>query len=312
MIARFPGDNSEHPASSQWVIETNLECLKDPRVSEVLNWYKSDTPITIVRNECVLNAIDMGVDLLVMIDSDMKPDHQAPKIPSDRKFWKSSFDHWYENYHKGPAIIAAPYVGPAPSEIPYIFQWKTRESGHPNPDWQLEMFSREAAAERSGFEQVPALPTGLIAIDMRVFTGFDYQGQHVKLAPPWFYYEYHDDFQARKASTEDVTFTRDAHILGARVMVNWDAWAIHIKLKECCKPQILPPNMVGDAYKKALGVLPSDESMVILGDSPAPRPKQLVNPKDPAIEQPAEASVAPAPLKVVHGAKRGPKRRKRA
>ena len=169
MIARFPGDNSEHPASSQWVIDVSARMMKDPRISEVTHWYKSDTPITMVRNEAVEVAKARGADILVMIDSDIKPDHVAPGIPSSKLFWESSFDYFWKHYEKGPMLIAAPYVGPAPNEWPYIFQWKCLQSHHPNPDWQLEMFSREAAAERAGFEHVPALPTGLILIDMRVF-----------------------------------------------------------------------------------------------------------------------------------------------
>ena len=122
-----------------------------------------------------------------MIDSDMQPDHISKEIPSVKPFWDSSFDYWWEHHHQGPMLIAAPYVGPAPSECPYIFKWKNRESDHPNPDWQLEMFSREQAAERAGFEEVPALPTGLIFIDMRVFSGFQYAGKTITLPPPWFY-----------------------------------------------------------------------------------------------------------------------------
>lgn len=295
MIARFPGNNSEHPASSQWVIDVATRMAKDPRISEVIHWVKSDTPITMVRNEAMKYAKSEKVDVLVMIDSDMNPDHISAEVRSERPFWDSSFDYYWKHYDRGPMLIAAPYVGPAPYELPYIFHWKNRESGHPNPDWQLEMFSREQASERTGFEEVPALPTGLILIDMRVIEPMQYKGRMVTLPPPYFYYAFTDKFETHKAMTEDVAFTRDCHLLGVHVLVNWDAWACHVKLKHCGKPQILPSNIVGDSYLRALTNLAGDESVVMLGDSPCPRPdkkpeKQIVNPKEPPT-LPAEEDV---------------------
>lgn len=268
MIARFPGNFSEHPTTTDWCLNTLRKMHEDDRIGRVHNWQMSDTPITMVRNKCVLEALDRKVDLLVMIDSDMYPDRLNLSVTSEQPFWESSFDWWYKRYDYGPSIIAAPYVGPPPHELPYIFRWRTRETLNPNPDWQLEMFTREEAAERSGIEEVAALPTGLILIDMRLFTGFSARdGRTLKLPPPWFEYEWTDKTKSHKASTEDVYFTRNASMMGCPCFVNWDAWAIHWKWKGCGKPIILPCDAVSEAYRVAMHNPPSNETMMVLPGS---------------------------------------------
>lgn len=237
MLARFPGNNSEHPAEVDFCINFTLACAFDQRVSQLEHWRLNDTPVTMSRNRCIREAIARGVDILVMVDSDMGPDMVTPQ----HSFWVRAFDFIISRYQQAPTVIAAPYCGPPPHENVYVFRWRNYESDHPNPDFKLDQFSREDAAQRSGIEAVAALPTGLIAIDMRIFTGFQVGDEVLKLPLPWFYYEYTDEYQTIKASTEDVAFTRDVHLLfGARgletVFVDWDTWAIHFKQKAVVKP----------------------------------------------------------------------------
>jgi hypothetical protein len=233
MFARFPGGHVEHPDTTDWLVETVIKAKKDPRISEVLNWRKSDTPITMVRNEAVEVARRAGADFIVMIDNDMRPD-----LPGEKKFWDVAWPFMCDLNvrrnagieHAGPCIIGAPYCGPPPSENVYIFHWTTQQSDHPNPDFALSQFGREEAAIRTGIEEVAALPTGLIIIDIKVFDMLD---------PPYFYYEYTDHTESHKASTEDVTFTRDATMAGCPCFVAWDCWAGHHKPKCVGKPGLL-------------------------------------------------------------------------
>lgn len=273
MIARFPGGNRETPASVQWVLETNLKLVDDPRVKKpVLNWYKGDTPITMVRNEAVKVALDSGVDYLVMIDSDMVPDLSYPE---GKPFWDSSWkfmmarremerlyaDQMSDFDPLHPATIAAPYCGPPPQENCYVFEWKTWETESPDANFRLEMIPRESAAIRGGFQEVAALPTGLILYDTRVFRVLD---------PPWFCYEYTDQYQTEKASTEDVYQTRNASLLRLPQFVNWDAWAGHTKEKVVKKPFLLFPDQIHETLVKfARGRINSDERLRFITPSPA-------------------------------------------
>jgi hypothetical protein len=195
-----------------------------------------------VRNRCIEEAKRLAVDLVVMIDSDILPDAvDFSGAPSDEPFWESSFGYWWDNArHGSPAIIAAPYCGPPPIENVYVFRWSTYQSGVQD-HWALRQFEREEAARLSGILPVAALPTGLILIDMRVFTGFRSVelGKDVRLPHPYFYYEWTDEKHTQKASTEDVTFTRDCGLAGAKVLCNWDAWCVHLKLKKVGKPTLL-------------------------------------------------------------------------
>ena len=48
----------------------------------------------------------------------------------------------------------------------------------------------------------------------------------IELLPkPWFSYEFKDEEKTEKASTEDIVFTRDLHLLGVPQYCFWNAWA---------------------------------------------------------------------------------------
>lgn len=254
MISRFPyggngGYSSEIPEIADWLVETTLEMGRDERISEVIPWRVSDTPVSMCRNRAVLAAKQHQCDFLLMIDSDNVPDYELKRGDKSAKpFWKTAFDFLYQHYDKGPAVIAAPYCGPPPHENVYVFQISNKESEHANIDFQVDQFTRHQAAERTGIEQVAALPTGLILFDVRAFD---------LLPPPWFYYEWTDRFEAHKASTEDVTATRDMmfHVHLEKgylpLYVAWDCWAGHVKPKIVGKPQIIKMDQVSQKLVEA-------------------------------------------------------------
>jgi len=255
MLARFPGGNAEHPGEVDFVINTVVQCMSDPRIGQLVHWRLNDTPVTMSRNRCVRDALAQGVDILLMVDSDMGPDLINPALA----FWPRALDFIARRWNEAPTVIAAPYCGPPPHENVYIFRWKNLESDHPNPDFQLAQFSREEAAERSGIEAVAALPTGLIAVDMRIFSGYQVGEQTLRLPTPWFYYEWTDEFETHKASTEDVTFTRDVSLLfGAQgletVFVDWDTWAVHFKEKGVGKPALVDPGKLARLFSRRSAV----------------------------------------------------------
>jgi hypothetical protein len=240
MLARFPGNNCEHPGEVDFIINF---LIQSGRLNE--------TPVTMSRNRCVADAIERGVDILVMVDSDMGPDLIDPTA----HWWPRALDFIARRWNEAPTVIAAPYCGPPPHENVYIFRWRNYQSNNPNPDFALSQFTREEAAERRGIEAVAALPTGLIAIDMRVFTGFPVEGELLRLPTPWFYYEWEDERQTHKSSTEDVTFTRDVALLfGAygldSLFVDWDTWAVHFKPKAVGKPAKTNPGDLARLFKK--------------------------------------------------------------
>lgn len=246
------GISSEVPDIREWMIPTVLSANQHKHISNIRIWNLSDTPITMTRNRAVLMARQYEVDVLVMVDSDMKPDINAGH--ADAKPWfSSSFDFLVDHYSKGPCVIGAPYCGPPPQECVYVFRWQNLQSEHANPDFQLEMYDRHTAVRMAGIQECAALPTGLIMYDMRAFDLTEPKSDADK---PWFYYEWKDRFAAEKASTEDVTQTRDLSLVGAKVLgynpvyCNWDAWAGHWKPKCVGKPQIIDAKTVGAKLQK--------------------------------------------------------------
>ena len=277
------GISSQADEVGDWVTETMIKASKDPRVLWCKKAKFSDTPITMTRNCAVLAARECGADVLIMVDSDQWPDKRLQEGHADAKpFFDTSFDFLYKHYDRGPVVIGAPYCGPPPEECVYVFEWATIESDNPNYGARLKIMGREAAARMVGIQHCAALPTGLIMFDMRVFELTEPKAKQAgmldRLMEPiinqladgqpltveqmreytqrcldakqnaensWFYYEWIDEFQAQKISTEDVTATRDISLHGTLKLgynplrVNWDAWAGHWKVKCVDKPLVL-------------------------------------------------------------------------
>jgi hypothetical protein len=241
LFARFPFGGSEHPDTTDWLVRTVLEAKADRRVGDVFHTRVDDTPITMSRNRVLKQALDLGVDLVCMIDSDMRPDLLAGQ-PGARPFWASSLDFMLS--HPGPCLVAAPYCGPPPHENVYVFEWSRAQSDHPDADLKLEQYTRERAQMLGGIQEAAALPTGLILIDTRALAS---------VKPPWFEYEYEDPpFDTRKATTEDVYFTRNLSLAGVPNYCNWDAWAGHHKRKCVGKPSLLTVENVREEFREAL------------------------------------------------------------
>lgn len=287
MLARFPGNFHEDPDTVSWMMKTLREMYEDPRIGpeNVHCFCKSDTPIDMVRNQCIQNALDLGIDYLLMIDNDMKPDYQRPgKLL--RPFWKTAFDWIYRR--DAPAAIAAPYVGPNPINNIYIFRWRNWNNYNPLA-YNLDQFTREEAAERTGIEKVAALPTGLVLMDMRLY-------EPGKMVLPWFDYEREGDEGScpacsqpkrgkwlGKASTEDVYWSRNLanawrHTPGSGVYCLWDSWCIHIKRSYCLPPELPHVDQMGVIMDEALQInRRTDEVLMHIGGADCPYDDQSVH-----------------------------------
>jgi len=266
------GISSEVPDIREWMVPLVTNASQDERVGTIRVWNLADTPITMTRNRAVLMARQNDVDVLVMVDSDMKPDILIGQDDSAKPFFTSSFDFLVDHYAKGPCVIGAPYCGPPPVECVYVFRWQHMQSENPNPDFQLEMYDRHTAVKLAGIQECAALPTGLIMYDMRAFELTEPKTPEDK---PWFYYEWKDMFCAEKASTEDVTQTRDLSLVGTQklgynpVYCNWDAWAGHWKPKCVGKPQFIDASQVAQKMRQSFEA--NVDSSVKLVDLKAPQ-----------------------------------------
>jgi hypothetical protein len=197
-----------------------------------------------------------------MVDSDQIPDKHL-REPGAKPFLESSLEFLLNHHQRGPCVVGAPYCGPPPHENVYSFQWANYWSDDVGPDHRLEQYTREHAAVMAGIQPCAALPTGLIMFDVRLFD---------ILKPPYFSYEYKNEFQDEKVSTEDVVTTRDMSLVGCQalgynpVYCNWDAWAGHAKPKEVGKPRLIFADTVSDqlAGAKDRGQK-RDQKLVYLG-----------------------------------------------
>lgn len=291
-ICQFPGNATTKPGAPGWLLKVYPSILNDPNIELVIPFRKSDTPIDMVRNLAVKTVKAMGADYILMIDQDMEPDSEPDGKPFWDVAWKFMMDRrcreeearssaascggflgdkppgadaalekiFFRDYP--PATIAAPYCGPPPNEVVYVFKWINYESNTPNVNFNLEVFSRDQAARFTGISEVAALPTGLILYDARLFD---------HLPAPWFAYEFKDPpFNTEKASTEDVYQTRNASLIGMPQHCAWDCWAAHIKDKTVRKPVPYTvgsvPDIICDAIK-AGGIRGDHRVQFIRGDN---------------------------------------------
>jgi len=249
MLARFPYGGTERTEIVDWVASAALWAHKQPDIEgELKLWKIDDTPITMSRNRAVETAIQHAIDILVLIDSDMAPD-----IDKAHPFLPHAFDFIKSRWHEVPTIISAPYCTAGPDYLPIMGRWRTHKDGF---EVKAELYNREEAEALRGIQECSLQGTGLMALDMRIFTGFEQRdGTVVKLPPPWFYYEYTTENNAWKASTEDMVFTRNATLLFAKHdmtigYVDWDAWAYHVKTQFVGKPHTLNIRTVAPLHRE--------------------------------------------------------------
>lgn len=238
------------PAIGQWWARVYHEMATDPRIGRVACQTFADTPITMTRNRAVEVARAAGFDVLVMIDSDNELDLY------NQKWWSSSFEFVYERLvRQRPTVCFAPYCGPPPHPVKggeenvYVFKWQNMASDEPHPGYHLLAYGRDEAARLTGIQPAAAGPTGAIIYTL---SAFDLQN------PPHFYYEWTNREQSAKASTEDVTNTRDISMMGWEkfhedvVFCNWDCWAGHHKPKCVGKPSVLSAGQVSRSFAEAV------------------------------------------------------------
>ncbi len=249
LICRFPYHGDEKYTVADWLADTVHEMKGDPRVGDLPKLPPiDDTPIPMSRNRACREAQRLGVDFVLMVDSDMAPDL---RLPGMKKFWASSFD--FILARPAPGGGAAPSGGPPPHENVSGFRGPTPHTDSAAADFRRAQYPREEAAARVGFEEVAALPTGLILFHAKALD---------RLPPPWFEYEYTDQYRTHKSTTEDVFFTRNASLAGVPVYCNWDAWAGHWKQKVVGKPAPMGPDQVGKELREALARRPRDEKIL--------------------------------------------------
>ncbi len=265
------GIASSSPEVGDWLLQIVPEMTADERLGRIKKVDLCDTPITMTRNKSVELARQAGFDIILMIDSDMAPDLYTQKYqdPEAKPFWKTSFEFLYKHYARGPVMVAAPYCGPPPIENCYAFRWANKQSEHPDDcDMQLVQYSREEAVDLIGIQEAAAVPTGISLWDVRLFELTEPKDSGDR---PWFFYEYTTILKTEKASTEDVTASREVSLAGIEVLgynpvfVNWDAWAGHVKQKVVGKPMLLAADAVSKNLCRAARTrLPANEKRTVM------------------------------------------------
>jgi hypothetical protein len=239
LLARFPFGAIDHRDVTDWQTSVVLKASRNPRITLHTKAF-DDYPITMMRNRVCKYAREQGYDVVVMVDNDICPD--LP-VPGAKPFWDTTLE--FASKERAPLIVGAPYCGPPPLSNMYVFRWANwNNPGIIDKDFRLEQYGREEAAQLAGFHRVGALPTGLIWIDMRCLD---------EMKPPWFYYEYTDHYETEKASTEDVTFTRDANLVyGIPIYCNFDSWCGHWKRFRVDKPVPITVEEIRQNYREAM------------------------------------------------------------
>lgn len=319
------GFSAQNTTVGQYLESLILAIKSNPLVDKLFRKDWCDTPITMTRNAAILEARNVGADLLLMIDSDQYPDYEVGDWAEAKPFWGEAFPFIYTHYDEGPMVVGAPYCGPPPHERVHVFHWETDATDNPDDDFHIVPYSRTEAGEMVGIQPCAALPTGLILFDMRAFelsppTGVTKEnilqqlldGKMSKrevmraLEPGWAYYEWKDTYAAEKASTEDVTLTRDISLMGILklgynpVHCAWSSWAGHWKAKLVGKPRLIPADAVALKMAEISHRLPSTERRIYANFVPnnrLPDGVQMIAlpEKEPWMDPPAESDPRETP-----------------
>ncbi|NLX55062.1 MAG: class I SAM-dependent methyltransferase [Planctomycetaceae bacterium] len=279
------GIGMQLPEITLWYAQTLVEIQKDNRIGKIYAKKFGDIPLTMERNRAVRCAKDLGADVIVMIDSDNVPDLYVGRKEWAKPFWKTSFDFLYDRKLRGlPTVVCAPYCGPPPHpstgghENVYVFHGEASESDIHDTSIRFVAYSREHAAQMRGIQSIVAGPTGVImysvdALDLmnvqrmtheqvlQKYAAGDLTLQRAKellAMQSWFFYEYTDMECTAKASTEDVTNTREIQMAGLVkhnqpvVFCNWDSWAGHYKPKCVGMPEPIYVETINQNYAEAV------------------------------------------------------------
>lgn len=304
------------PEIAMWLVKTCQTMKADPRIGRVNIRRYGDIPLTMERNRVVKDAKDGQFDVIVMIDSDNQPDGYLGRRPWAVPFWESSFDFAFKRLLRGlPSVVACPYCGPPPhpvnggEENVYVFYCEDDQTGDNRPGYRFTAYSRQHAALMRGIQEIAAGPTGVILYTTNAFdlmpidrrpvseiladllagTLTPEQAERKLKMQSWFWYEFTDQFQSMKASTEDVTNTREIQMAGlvkhkeSVVFCNWDAWALHAKPRYVGMPEPVRMEAVSAVFQEAVlaNVSAFDERREVDFTAGLDVPKQSAGSDDP-------------------------------
>lgn len=318
------------PEVGLWVGERLNEMRQDERIGRVAVARYGDIPLTMERNRVVKDAIDGRYDVILMLDSDNQPDLYMGTSSWCKPFWKTSFDFLYDRHMRNlPTVVCAPYCGPPPhpvgggQENVYVFYAEDNETGNPEAAFKFSAYDRNTASQMRGIQEIAAGPTGVILYSTTALQlmpigklnpgqilesharGELSQDRALRLLrmQSWFFYEFTDQYQTRKASTEDVTNTREIQLAGLAkhkqpvVFCNWDAWAGHWKPKCVGMPSPIRMEQINEMYLEAVQnpVSALEEIRELNFDRPEGQPLRSSN------NEPDESPENPAEDPLIHG-----------
>lgn len=273
------------PEITTWFAKNFVEMKADERIGRIAAKRFGDVPLSMERNRIVKTAKQEGFDVILMLDSDNVPDLYLGHRKWAQPFWKTSFDLLYERHVKGlPTVVCAPYCGPPPHPVTggeenvYVFYSENMESGAQDQHFRFAAYSRTHAAQMRGIQEIACGPTGVVLYSTSAFdlmpvgkmshaeileaykSGKITQTRALQLLAmdSWFFYEYTDKERTQKASTEDVTNTREIALAGfakhhqPTVFCNWDAWAGHMKPKCVGMPEPIFMEQINEIYQEAV------------------------------------------------------------
>ena len=227
-IARICVNGSHRQELTNFTTEAERYAMADVRIegNALIHIPIARTPTPVARNLLVKKAREQQVDILFMLDDDMR---------LDVNFFQAALDFLLA--HEGPAAIGVPYCTAPPEEKVNVFEWATSESGTPSFVFGIEPITREDSVRRTGIERVLNLGTGGIAYKL---TCFD------KINHPYYDYSYEDQEHTKVIETEDCYCHHKLNDAGVPLYVHWNFWADHYKMKRVGKPTILTDKHVGE------------------------------------------------------------------
>jgi hypothetical protein len=241
LVAVFNYDGWIRGEIADWYTGKCFPALEDSGLVEAVAFTTQfrGYPVTRLRNKACATAKAAGYDYVLMLDNDNIPDIEVGHDPRAVPFFPAALEFAMAN---GPCCVGAPYGGTPPTESCLVMKWEPIADTDLTLPGTMARYSRREAATLTGFEEVAALPTGMLLIDVKALD---------RVPEPWFRYEFTNEREYETSATEDVYFTRNLSWVGVPQFVFWDAWAGHVKEKVVRRPHVVMPKDVAEPVRKA-------------------------------------------------------------
>lgn len=247
-VARICWGGNQRHEQFDWAIELATQSLTRGDIDLTTRPYQ-DFQADVARNCAAFDAMDIGADVVFMIDADAGPPMMTENGPG---FFSRAID--FLMAHQGPAAIFAPFA--AADGHPMVFMWEsddvlvTTTTGEDLNKFRLRRVTKNEMAHLQGRGIMPIADSGCTLVAYRV-------DAFRLVKPPFFFFTNSADGRQMKGG-EDSNCHQKLAAGGVKLYMDADRWCDHWKTVAMPRPMALNREHIDRRYlESAIGAIKS-------------------------------------------------------